>query len=944
MLGTIDVVTDAGTEAITSRNQRAVLAVLAARAGSVVPTDVLIDALWPDGAPRTASSTMRTYVSRLRRLVGNAIAGTAGGYRLDLSAEELDLRRFEQLLEVADGAAPTNALAAVEEALGLWRGAPFGDVDDLEPVRSTATRLRERWLGALEDRARLLLTTGRAGPAAAAAEELLIEHPEREQTWTVLVDALAAGGRSAEALRAYRRAASALADAGLEVSPGLRSAEGRALAQAVPEPVPVRPVTPPASSLVGREELRAGLRDAIHSHRLVTLIGPGGVGKTRLARTVAADLQHGFTWGVRMVELAGIEDARWVADAIAGDLGLSVGPDGPRTALRNAGALDVLVVVDNCEHVVAAAADAIAALLAGGTGARVLATSREPLAIDGEQLWPLPCLAPGGSADELFLDRARAVRPGYEPAPEERAVITSVVERLDGLPLAIEMAAATLRVLPLAELSQRLESEAGLPAPARRDVDERHRTLDALVGWSVRLLDEHEGSLFGTLSAFTGWVDADDVARVAGHASPLDLLCRLADRSLLLNDASGTVARFRMLRTVRAVAAAGVGEGMHELQASHATWIADEIAVADRLLRGPEELVGHRRIEQLLDDARSALTWSAEHHPALALQIAGRLYLFGQSRLREEVLDWSSEMVARSAAAPDDPGWALVLTAHAHRLTNAGDLETARSSATRAAALGDESVRAAALEVLSDIEMFSGDLDAAAHTAYEALGAARRSGDPHGQMLAVANMVLTAAYRGDHDAAAAAMREAPDEAEMAPSDIAWHRYLEGERWLDRRPVHALAALDEAVALADAVGNRYVVAVARVSAASLRARTTGADDSRAPFAELIAHWTGVGDRTHLLTTLRNLVVLLERLDLTADAAELLGAVTGDDLLPSYGDELQMLEDARVRLGDALGGAELDRLLALGASRSVDEAARRAGDRLAGDVRSGRQTPS
>jgi hypothetical protein len=342
-------------------------------------------------------------------------------------------------------------VAALEEALGLWRGPAFGDLADVEVLRGPARRLDELRLAAHEDLAAGWVRSGQAARAAAAAEDLVATQPFREGAWAVLVEALAEGGRAQEALRAYQRAAGALAEAGLVPSARLRAAEAAALsAPALPtladRLLPVR-----ASALVGRDDDLAAVEESIGGARLVTVCGPGGVGKTRLALAVAERLGNGFRWGARLVALASVDDAAAVPTVTADALGLSVEEGGAAAALARAGNLDLLVVLDNCEHVIDAAASVAGLLLTGGSRARVLATSRERLGVDGERTWTLAPLSLGGDdppARRLFLDRARAARPGAGSGPEDLDAADRIVHRLDGLPLAIEMAAGRAASCP----------------------------------------------------------------------------------------------------------------------------------------------------------------------------------------------------------------------------------------------------------------------------------------------------------------------------------------------------------------------------------------------------------------------------------------------------------------------------------------------------------------
>jgi hypothetical protein len=299
------------------------------------------------------------------------------------------------------------------------------------------------------------------------------------------------------------------------------------------------------------------------------------------------------------------------------------------------------------------------------------------------------------------------------------------------------------------------------------------------------------------------------------------------------------------------------------------------------------------------------------------------------------VLGWATEVAQEGTDDLRGTDGQLVLTAAAQRAVTRGDLHRARELAVQAVAIGGRDPEPLALEVLSDVQLFSGELVEARATARRGLEAATAAGDTHAIVVSLANLVLSSAYVGDLAGATAAMAHAPPLAGLAPSDRAWLRYVEGERLLDRAPGPALSALDEATAIADAVRNRYLAELARVSSASLRSRTGPPGAARQAFANLITRWRGHGDRTHLLTTLRNLVTLLDRLARRGEAAELLGTVLDDSVTPTYGDERRMLEDTLARLRARLGPVELERRLAVGRSRSVDQAAQVAQHWLAED---------
>lgn len=927
VLGDLDVVEDDGkVSPITSRSQRAILAVLAAHAGTVISADSLIDTLWGDDPPETALQTLRSHVSRLRGLLGTRAEITASGYRLH-AGDELDAARFDRLLDASNRSeGSVGELELLDEALALHRGATFGDVADLELVRADAARLDDLVVSTEERRAGALLLAGRAAEAASAAERVVATHAMRERAWIILIESLGASGRAADALRAYQRAVQALADAGLDPTADLRAAEATVFELSrTPSPAP-RALPTSNSSFVGRDDDLAELMERIDDDQIISLVGPGGVGKTRLALALATTVGSRFGCGVRFVELAGVIDGDAVADAVAHGMGLPVGSSGAAAALSEVGQLDILVVVDNCEQVIEAAAHTVQLLTSTGSNIRVVTTSRETLSVDGEHVWPVEPLTVGehGAAQQLFVERARARGGAPEVDASARETITAIVRLLDGLPLAVEMAAASTQSFTLSEILARLQSEVEPAQGWRRAVPDRHRNLAALVGWSLRLLDPEDRRLCDAMSQFVGRVHADDVASVAGVEDASGALRRLVERSLLVADTRGARATYGMLRVIRLTILADIdAEERNMLAQRHATWVAGALTDADLQLRSPEERAGHARCEQVLGDARLALKWCHEHEPSTAAQICASLHVFGQSRLRNDVLAWAADTLER--CRDDSTSAGMVLIAAAHYAANVGDLPGARSLVELATEGGDDRTVASALEVASDIAMTAGDLDAACELAQRGVEAGRRAGDDHCIVVNLVNVVLAHAYAGRVEDAAAALALAPDHASLAPTDQAWLHYADGERNLDRDPATALRALDRAIALADSVESRYVGSVARVSASSVRARTGDPLAMCGPFAELIAHWCREGDRTHLLTTLRNVVPLLERLDLPVAAAELLGTVSDDALTPSFGDELIRLDRTYEVIERELGPRDHRNAYERGAARTIEEAA-------------------
>ena len=467
--------------ALGSPQQQAVLAVLLVRRGQFVSADALVDALWPDDAPANAVQTVRTYISRLRKLLaGGPIAplvSASYGYQLPAAAAEVDIERFEELATaaraaLADGAA-VEAESLLTAALGLVRGRPFEGLEDLPAVRSERERLIELQLLLDEDLVEVRLEQGRHRELVPELRARVAEIPERERPWAQLMLALYRSGRQAEALATYREARGILsAEFGLEAGEELRRLERLILLQERTldhdEAGRMHGMPRPATSLIGRDDLLAQLRELMGRERLVSLVGPAGVGKTRLAIEVATQLRPSFPDGIWWVDLAAV-DAQTVTAAFARALSLREEAGGVRAddmviaRLRGA---RMLLIVDNCEHVVGAVAPLLSRVVAETTSPRLLTTSREPLRVGGEAIQPVPPLRTPAEttpavdrlldyeAAQLFLARSGGSLDQDRLGDVDAAAVARIVVRLDGLPLAIELAAGRLRSLPLPELDR----------------------------------------------------------------------------------------------------------------------------------------------------------------------------------------------------------------------------------------------------------------------------------------------------------------------------------------------------------------------------------------------------------------------------------------------------------------------------------------------------------
>jgi predicted ATPase/DNA-binding winged helix-turn-helix (wHTH) protein len=661
MLGALEVRADSGELLeVGGSRLRALLIMLALRPGQVVPASELIDGLWAEQAPNGAANALQALVSRLRRALPEArIESRPAGYQLTLDPRATDIARFEDL--AAAGRAqlrhdPAGAAVTLRQALGLWRGPALADVAGTDFGSAVIARLDELRLAAVEQRADADLLTGITEPLVAELEELVVAHPLREPLAARLMRALHACGRRGAALEVYEQARKRLADQ-LGADPSaelselhlelLRDDAGRAAQTNLPAEL---------TSFVGRDDELTQVAGLLGAHRLLTLTGPGGAGKTRLAVEAARAELTVAPGGVWLVELAPVTDPAEVPAAVLAALGLreqalmyARGPigmviDDPDPLARLLTALAgrrALLVLDNCEHLVAAAARLAGQVLAACPQVRILATSREPLAITGEALWTVGPLTlppdPAVTSDEaeragvpapaiddyaavqLLAQRASAVLPGFDVTPANAPSVARICRALDGMPLAIELAAARLRTMGPDQVAARLDDRFGLLTGGSRIAMPRHQTLRAVVDWSWDLLDEAERALWRRFSCFAGGATLETAEEVcAAPASQhsgiaadqvLDLLTALADKSLLVVRHGPDGPRYRMLEIIKAYGLerldqAGEREQVRQAHASYFTRLAEE---GQEFLLGGQQLDWLRRLTDDQDNMHAAI-------------------------------------------------------------------------------------------------------------------------------------------------------------------------------------------------------------------------------------------------------------------------------------------------------------------------------------------------
>ncbi|WP_433256606.1 BTAD domain-containing putative transcriptional regulator [Streptosporangium sp. CA-135522] len=670
ILGPLDVRSPAGEAvAVGGPRPRALLVMLLLDAGRVVGVERLIDGQYGDDPPAGAANAVQAQVSRLRRVLpAELIEFHGAGYRLAIDPDDVDAHRFERLARegrrLVSAGGNAAAAALLREALGLWRGPALAD---LPSGQAQAARLEELRLTAAEDlvEAELALPEG---ASVAELQRLVAAHPLRERLSGQLMRALCAAGRPAEALAVFEETRRLLADElGTDPSPELTALHLAILRAEQPAPVPRQRIAAQLTSFVGRERELDQL-DALRDSRLITVIGPGGTGKTRLAIEAAGRARREACF----VDLSPLDGGDQVPHAVLGALGLREtgfpSPHAPDPARRLVSALaeqELLLILDNCEHVIAAAAALTRALLGGCPGLSVLATSREPLGITGETLVPLvplatpppdssPAVALTYPAVRLFAGRAAAVRPAFEVGPDNVAAVSRICATLDGLPLAIELAAARLRSFGVEEIAARLAEHGRFRLLSRGDrtAAARHQTLHAVVEWSWDLLTPDEQALARRFTVFAGSASLEAVEAVCDVEDAAGVLADLVDKSLIEADGD----RYRMLNTILLFCAERLSEAGEQevLRGAHARYLLDLAQRADPHLRRAEQLHWLARLSADHDNLMNALHWAVREDRETALRLIAALAAYWWlSGRRSQTGEAAAELLGAMGGPPE---------------------------------------------------------------------------------------------------------------------------------------------------------------------------------------------------------------------------------------------------------------------------------------------------
>jgi predicted ATPase/DNA-binding SARP family transcriptional activator/Tfp pilus assembly protein PilF len=756
ILGPLEVGDQAGVRALGGTKERALLALLLLHANEPVSRERLIEELWSGEPPDSAVNALQVYVSHLRKALGaDAIATAAGGYILRVDADALDAVRFERLFgegrAALAGTDAASAYALLADALALWRGPALADFQFEAWAQTEVARLDDLRTSAIEERIEAELALGRHESLVAELEALVLEHPHRERLRGQLMLALYRSGRQAEALEVYREGRRVLDELGIEPGEELRKLELAILRQETelaPAAAPSSPLPTPPTPFVGRkhelDELAALLgREDV---RLLTLTGTGGIGKTRLALEATRRAAAHHADGAAFVPLAAIGDEALVGPAIAKAVGLR--EDEPLAAALASRAQ--LLFLDSFEQLIGAA-PLLGELLAAAPGLTMIVTSRATLRLAGEQEYPVQPLAEA-PASTLFVQRAAAVSPEFALTDENAESIAAICSRLEGLPLAIELAAARTKLLTPAALLARLSSRLEVLTAGTRDAPERHQTMRAAIDWSYRLLDPAGQELFDELAVFVGGASLDAIEAVCG-GDVFETLASLVDNSLVYRGHDAEP-RFRMLDVIREYALEQLAtRNETDVRARHAAYYLALAREAETELEGAHQQQWLDRLELEHPNLRAALDFALESGDELGA-LRGAIGLRRFWLLRGHLAQGRQRLEAVATLCVGDAAErAAVLNGLGFLAGEQGDFDASavyfEQSLVLAREAGIPRRIAAPLANLGNLAVWRGDVERAIQLYGEALELHRAAKDEHRTALTLQNLGLAYSILGD---------------------------------------------------------------------------------------------------------------------------------------------------------------------------------------------------
>ena len=932
VLGTLEVFVDDRPVTVPPGRRRAVLVCLLAHADRPVSADTLIEAAWGPDLPRDPSSSLHTVLSRLRSQLGtDAFISGPAGYRIAAEPAGVDADEFEALLEKARAADPAQARELLFRALALWRGPAFGEYADAPFACVAAARLEGMRLDAAELYASALIETGEPSTAVAPLEELLAEQPFRERSIELMMRALYHAGRPTEALQRFHDFREMLADElGLDPSPALTAAELRILGHTVTparyeDPAELPSWLDTSTAFIGREDELSDLVVTVAANRVTVVAGPAGVGKSRLAAEALPRLHRRLGLPIAVIELTSVAPGE-VAASLAEVLGLRPGaPAVAHDLVDYLSAGNRLLVLDNCEHLLPEVSKLVSELSRRCPEVRILVTSRRRLGIVAEavmRLSPLRVPVEGAKASRLhdasavrmFADRVRRLHPAFAVTADNAAGVAELCRRVDGLPLALELAASRVATMGLSEVLARSPSYLFADGPAAR--------LSAAVEWSYDLLTEDERALLSCLSVFVGDFTADSVRAITAYlpewqGDATAALAELVESSLVVDYGEADRTRFRLLAIVRAFAATRLtGYGKEEtVHLAHARWVADLTAEIAGAWTRDDGAALSAYLTASAGEISAALRWALQVNrldlaARIAESVACCFHWTPGLGLRSMLIETAEHCLFEPSAST-----AGGIGAGAFFLAESGELDRGRKLARTSLEFSDDRANSSLARLaLAVAAMYAGDLHESARWFRSLVPDPILGGEVH------ASLALIACYTDDlaeaRELADIALATGPSGADASS---AFASYAAGEVLARIDLAQGADLLAEAAAEADRVGAEQVSRVSRIALFAILVRTARHEEAAVLGPRLLHDLRRVGAWNQIWTTMRMLAELLAASGRPADAAFFLGAADGAaSVPPPVGQDVIRYAELTARLAETLGRPVLDRIRELAAA--------------------------